>query len=66
MIAAAFFLTILGGLLGAGYLGSLLNWPDAGAVVAIAIMGSFILWEIRKKSHVDEQHTDDSEEKEEK
>ena len=43
-------LTVLSGYLGAGILGSYLNWPDAGAVTAVAVMGAFILWEVRKTS----------------
>ncbi len=43
----AFFGTVAVGFLGAGIFGSLLNWPDAGAVFAIAAMGSAILWAVR-------------------
>lgn len=38
--------TIIAGFLGAGLLGLTLNWPNAGAVVAIAVMGAFILKKI--------------------
>jgi hypothetical protein len=38
--------TIIAGFLGASILGLALNWPDAGAVVAIAVMGAFILKKI--------------------
>lgn len=38
--------TIIAGFLGAGILGLTLNWPDAGAVIAIAVMGAFILKKI--------------------
>ena len=41
-------LTVLSGYLGAGILGSYLNWPDAGSVTSVAVMGAFILWELRK------------------
>ena len=42
-IIGAFLSTIFAGYLGAGIFGNLLNWPDAGAVCAIATMGAFIL-----------------------
>lgn len=42
--------TILAGFLGAAFLGGLVNWPDAGAVTAIAVMGAFIIWEMRKNA----------------
>lgn len=42
-IIGAFIITIFAGYFGAGILGNLLNWPDAGAVCAIATMGAFIL-----------------------
>ena len=35
----AVVVTIVAGFLGAGLLGNWLNWPDAGAVVAVAVMG---------------------------
>lgn len=38
--------TIVAGYFGAGVLGLTLNWPDAGAVVAVAVMGVFILMKI--------------------
>lgn len=47
MEAIACIVTILAGFFGAGLLGNWLNWPDAGAVVAIAVMGAFILWAVR-------------------
>ena len=42
-IIGAVICTIFAGFLGSGILGNLLNWPDAGAVCAIATMGAFIL-----------------------
>lgn len=50
----AFFITILVGFFGAGIFGSWLNWPDAGAVVAVATMGAFILWALREKKQKDD------------
>ena len=44
----AFFLTIFVGFFATGIFGSWLNWPDAGAVFAIATMGAFLMWEVRK------------------
>ena len=43
VIAGAVICTIFAGLLGSAILGNLLNWPDAGAICAIATMGAFIL-----------------------
>jgi hypothetical protein len=42
-IIGAVICTIFAGFLGSGILGNLLNWPDAGAICAIATMGAFIL-----------------------
>lgn len=43
---AAFLVTIA-----AGYLADVVfaawNWPDVGAIFAIAAMGSFLLWAVR-------------------
>ncbi len=46
-----FFVTVLVGFFGAGIFGNWLNWPDAGAVFAIATMGAFILWTLREKKN---------------
>ena len=54
--------TIFAGYLGAGILGNLLNWPDAGAVCAIATMGAFILMKLNNKP---ENHHDSSVENQE-
>ena len=43
-IIGAVIWTLLAGFLGSAVLGNLLNWPDAGAICAIATMGSFILY----------------------
>ena len=45
-----FAATLVIGFLGAGVLGDLLNWPDAGAVLAIAFVGARIIWELQKKN----------------
>ena len=42
----AFIVTILAGYLGSA-LGWKMNWPEAGPIAAIAIIGSIILWQIR-------------------
>ena len=43
----AALVTIIAGFLGDSLLGTRLNWPGAGAIIAIAVMGMFIL---KKKS----------------
>lgn len=45
----AFILTIVGGYLADGILGINMEWPDAGAIFAIAIMGAFILKKLDEK-----------------
>ena len=45
-----FVVTLIIGFLGTGLLGELLNWPDAGAVLAIAFVGARIIWELQKKN----------------
>ena len=45
----AFGVTVIAGYFGAALLGDTMNWPDAGAIVAIATMGAFILHELRRK-----------------
>jgi len=47
MEVIAFIATIAAGYLGSALLGATMNWPDAGAITAIAVMGCFILHEIR-------------------
>lgn len=49
MMAKAIVLTIVVGYLGAAFIGAPLNWPDAGAIFAIATMGAFILNAIKKE-----------------
>lgn len=44
----AVIVTIIAGYLGTALLGSAMNWPDAGAIVAIAVMGFFILRKLNK------------------
>lgn len=36
------------GYVGSALLGLSLNWPDAGAITAIAFIGSIILWQLQK------------------
>ena len=55
----AFLVTIVAGYLGAALLGAAMNWPDAGAVVAVAVMGCFILRELRRHRNNQNQDTDD-------
>lgn len=49
MILFAFLCTFLSGFFAASTLGTMLNWPDAGAVTAVSVMGCFILGAILKK-----------------
>ena len=49
-----FFVTILVGFFAAGLFGNWMNWPDAGAVFAVATMGAFILWTLREKKRDDD------------
>ncbi len=44
-----FLATVAAGFVGISVFGSWLNWPDAGAVFAIATMGSFILRELNRR-----------------
>lgn len=39
----AAIITIFAGYLGDAILGDLLNWPGAGAITAVAVMGGFVL-----------------------
>jgi hypothetical protein len=50
--------TLLAGLMGSAILGNLLNWPDAGAICAIATMGAFILDACMSKNET--QNEDDA------
>ena len=47
-------MTFVVGFLGTVYLGGSLNWPDAGAIVAIAFMGFFILRRLDKDEKDDQ------------
>lgn len=47
MEIGAAIVTIIVGFLGTGVIGASMNWPDAGAIFAIATMGAFILRAIR-------------------
>lgn len=45
----AAIVTFIAGYLGSALLGATLNWPDAGAITAIAVMGAFILRSLKKR-----------------
>ena len=47
MEIVAAIVTIIVGFLGTGFIGASMNWPDAGAIFAIATMGASILRAIR-------------------
>ena len=51
----AFFVTIFVGLFSTAIFGNWINWPEAGAVFAVATMGAFILWTLREKKRGDDQ-----------
>lgn len=51
-------ITFIAGNLGSGILGGSTTWPDAGAIVAISVMGAFILRRLKqnnKKEDEDEE-----------
>ena len=48
MVILAFIVTVVVGYLGDAIFGALMNWPDAGAIFAIATMGIFILHKLKK------------------
>ncbi|MCI5993747.1 MAG: hypothetical protein MRZ24_06915 [Clostridiales bacterium] len=53
-ILFAFICTVLAGFFAAGWIGDWLNWPDAGAVFAVAVMGCFILRAVYEKRGTDD------------
>ena len=48
-IAVAVVVTVVVGFLAASIFGSWLNWPDAGAVFAVATMGGFLLADRKRR-----------------
>ena len=61
MAIFAFFVTIFVGLFSTAIFGSWINWPEAGAVFAVATMGAFILWALREKKRGDDDSRDGQE-----
>ena len=51
----ASFVTILVGFFAAGIFDNWMNWPDAGAVFAIATMGAFLMGEVRKLTREEQE-----------
>lgn len=49
----AFIVTVIVGYFADGLFGITLNWPDAGAIFAIAAMGAFLLWSNQQKNKPD-------------
>lgn len=49
MEIVAFLVTVFGGYVGTSMFGDWLNWPQAGPIFAVAVMGCFILRAIRKR-----------------
>ena len=64
-IIGAVICTIFAGFLGSGILGNLLNWPDAGAICAIATMGAFIIHTCMAKNKAQGEDDSNSEKKDE-
>ena len=54
----AFFVTIFVGFFADSIFYNWMNWPDAGAVFAVATMGAFILWTLREKKRGDDDQED--------
>lgn len=50
----AFVCTVFAGFFASGWIGSYLNWPDCGAIFAIATMGCFILRALYQKGGKDD------------
>ncbi len=49
MEIVAFIITIISGVIAEGTIGVAFNMPGIGPIVSITVMGSFILWSIRRK-----------------
>ena len=49
MVAFAIITTIITGVIGA-YLGALIEFPNLGIIVAIAVMGGFIISELKERN----------------
>ena len=45
----AFIVTVVVGLFATAIFGSWINWPEAGAVFAVATMGALILWVLQER-----------------
>ena len=45
----AFIVTVVVGLFATAICGSWINWPEAGAVFAVATMGALILWVLQER-----------------
>ena len=58
MAIFAFFVTVFVGLFSTAIFGDWINWPEAGAVFAVATMGAFILWTLREKKRGDDDQED--------
>ena len=59
----AFIVTIAAGIFTDGYIGVPMNWPNAGTVIAVAVMGCFILWAVRRQKPGEESGPPESEER---
>lgn len=54
-VLLSMILTVVGGFLAAATVGSAMNWPDAGSVFAVAIMGACILLQLKKKDETENE-----------
>ena len=52
-IISVLLITLVGGHLWDMFIGAPLNWPGSGAIFAVALMGSFIIHEIRESRETD-------------
>ncbi|EOS64980.1 hypothetical protein [Oscillibacter sp. 1-3] len=52
LAVTAFVVTVAAGFAADSFFHSW-NWPDAGAIFAVAVMGTFLLWSNRQKNKPD-------------
>ena len=56
----AFLATVVVGYFGSATLGAAMNWPDAGAIFAVATMGCFILRAVHQAKSSSDTHQDNT------
>ncbi len=52
LTVTAFIVTVVVGFIADNFF-TLLNWPNAGSIFAVATMGAFLLWQIQQKNKPD-------------